>query len=118
TLAFWECAPLIIFILCQVFRIWVLTSLGPFWNTKILVLPGAEVVVKGPYRYIKHPNYLVVALEILVLPLIFQAFLTAFVFTLLNACLLLGVRIPAEERALKEYTNYKDSLVGQAFKKE
>jgi methyltransferase len=118
TLAFWECAPLIIFILCQVFRIWVLTSLGPFWNTKILVLPGAEVVVKGPYRYIKHPNYLVVALEILVLPLIFQAFLTAFIFTLLNAGLLLGVRIPAEERALKEYTNYRDSLVGQAFKKE
>ena len=117
-LAIWEIAPLSIFIFCQIFRIWVLTSLGPFWNTKIMVLPGAEVVIKGPYRYIKHPNYLVVALEILALPLIFQAYFTALVFSLLNACLLLGVRIPTEEQALRERTDYNESLVGQRFKKE
>jgi methyltransferase len=114
----WDVAPLTIFILCQICRIWVLASLGSYWNTKIMVLPGAEVIIKGPYRYVKHPNYLIVALEILVLPLIFQAYFTAFVFSLLNAFLLLGVRIPTEERALKDRTNYNDSLVGQGFKKD
>lgn len=93
---------LIVFIIAQILRIWALSSLGRFWNTKILVLPGAEKVKSGPYRWIPHPNYVVVALEIASLPLIFGAWRTALVFTVANALLLLLVRIPAEEKALQQ----------------
>lgn len=93
---------LIIFVLAQLLRFWALTSLGRFWNTKILVLPGAEKVEAGPYRWLPHPNYIVVALELAFLPLVFGAWRTALVFTIANALLLLMVRIPAEEKALRE----------------
>lgn len=95
----------ILFIAVQALRIWCLRSLGPFWNTKIIILPGAEVVKKGPYVYFRHPNYAVVCLEIVLLPLMFQAYFTAFCFTLLNITML-SVRIPLEEKALRETTNY------------
>ncbi|MFC7686006.1 isoprenylcysteine carboxyl methyltransferase family protein [Ureibacillus sp. GCM10028918] len=95
----------IFFLLVQGLRVWCLASLGAFWNTKIIILPGANVVKKGPYHLIRHPNYLVVCIEILLLPLLFQAFFTAICFTLLNFAML-AVRIPAEERALMEATNY------------
>lgn len=95
----------ILFIAVQALRIWCLRSLGPFWNTKIIILPGAEVVKKGPYVYFRHPNYAVVCLEIVLLPLMFQAYFTAFCFTLLNITML-SVRIPIEEKALRETTNY------------
>ena len=81
-------------------RIWCIRSLGPRWTTRVVVLPGEPLVTRGPYRWIPHPNYVAVALEILVLPLVHTAWVTALVFTVLNAVLLLGVRIPAEERAL------------------
>ncbi|TKD69899.1 isoprenylcysteine carboxyl methyltransferase family protein [Pseudalkalibacillus hwajinpoensis] len=97
-----------IFLLAQLLRVWTIRSLGKFWNTKIIVLPKASVVAKGPYRFLRHPNYVIVALEILSLPLIFSSYWTAIVFTFLNAGLLLKVRIPAEEKALKEVTNYTD----------
>ncbi|MDN7243225.1 isoprenylcysteine carboxylmethyltransferase family protein [Planococcus sp. N028] len=93
---------LAVFIVAQVLRVWALASLGRFWNTKILVLPGADKVKSGPYRWIPHPNYVVVALEILSLPLIFGAWRTALLFTIANALLLLLVRIPAEEKALQQ----------------
>lgn len=93
---------LAIFIIAQILRGWALASLGRFWNTKILVLPGAEKVKSGPYRWIPHPNYVVVALEIASLPLIFGAWRTALLFTIANALLLLLVRIPAEEKALQQ----------------
>lgn len=93
------------FILLQLLRVWCLVSLGTFWNTKIIILPGANIVAKGPYAYIRHPNYLVVCLEILLLPLMFQAYITAICFTILNF-IILSVRIPMEENALKEATNY------------
>lgn len=96
---------LIVFLLLQMLRVWCLVSLGPFWNTKIIILPGAEVVVKGPYSFLRHPNYLVVCLEIAVLPLMFQAYVTAICFTILNV-IILSIRIPIEEKALKEATNY------------
>lgn len=95
----------ILFIVVQGLRIWCLRSLGPFWNTKIIILPGAEVVKKGPYVYFRHPNYAVVCLEIVLLPIMFQAYFTAFCFTLLNITML-SVRIPLEEKALRETTNY------------
>ena len=100
---------LVVFIFLQLFRVWCLVSLGMYWNTKIIILPGANVVVKGPYAFIRHPNYLVVCLELLVLPLLFQAYFTAIVFTILNL-LMLSVRIPAEEKALKAATNYASSI--------
>ena len=96
----------VIFLFLQLLRIWCLVSLGTFWNTKIIVLPGANVVVKGPYKLIRHPNYLVVCLEIAVLPLMFEAYVTAICFTILNL-IMLSVRIPIEEKALKEVTDYR-----------
>lgn len=100
---------LILFIIAQAFRVWCLTSLGKFWNTKIIILPGADVVQKGPYKFIRHPNYLVVTIELIVLPLLFSAYFTAIIFTLLNMWML-SVRIPTEEKALKEATNYKQQF--------
>lgn len=97
----------IIFLAVQALRIWCLASLGPFWNTKIIILPEANVVAKGPYLYIRHPNYVVVCIEIALLPLMFGAYFTAITFTILNF-LMLAVRIPTEERALREATNYND----------
>lgn len=96
----------VLFLLLQLLRVWCLASLGPFWNTKIIILPGAEVVVKGPYSFMRHPNYFVVCLEIAVLPLMFQAYVTAVCFTILNV-IILSIRIPIEEKALKEATNYR-----------
>ena len=96
-----------VFLIAQVARIWCLTSLGKFWNTKIIILPDANVVRKGPYAFIRHPNYVIVTTELLVLPLIFSAYFTAILFTMLNIWML-SVRIPTEEKALKHATNYKE----------
>lgn len=95
---------LFFFLFVQAFRIWCLTTLGMFWNTKIIVLPGADIVKRGPYAFLKHPNYFVVCSEILLLPLMFEAYFTAILFTILN-CMMLSVRIPIEEKALIEATN-------------
>jgi methyltransferase len=97
----WWPVPLAAFLLVQPLRYWAIVSLGVNWNTRVLVLPGMKLVKSGPYRYFPHPNYVVVAVEILTFPLIFGAWITAIVFTLLNAALLL-VRIRTENRALKE----------------
>ncbi len=94
-------AALALFLLVQPLRYWAILSLGESWNTKILVVPGAKPVRGGPYRYLNHPNYVVVVVEILTFPLIFGAWLTALVFTLLNAAVL-RLRIREENRALRE----------------
>jgi methyltransferase len=93
-------------IVTQLLRVWVLTTMGKFWNTKIIILEGAEVKANGPFRFFKHPNYLVVCLEIFLIPMIFQAYITLIVFSIANAYILFKVRIPAEERALIRETNY------------
>ncbi|KXH86889.1 isoprenylcysteine carboxyl methyltransferase family protein [Sporosarcina sp. HYO08] len=98
------------FLLLQTARIWCLTSLGRFWNTKIIILPGAEVVRKGPYRFMRHPNYTIVTLELLILPLLFSAYLTTIIFAVLNAWML-SIRIPAEEKALREATDYGQTML-------
>ncbi|WP_203247016.1 isoprenylcysteine carboxyl methyltransferase family protein [Sporosarcina beigongshangi] len=98
-----------VFLLAQAARIWCLLSLGNFWNTKIIILPGADVVRRGPYRWVRHPNYMIVTIELLVLPLLFGAYFTAVLFSLLNVWML-SVRIPVEEKALKDATNYRDSF--------
>ncbi|TWH47668.1 methyltransferase [Sporomusa sp. KB1] len=89
-----------LFLFAQVIRYWCIISLGRYWNTRILVIPGDLAVRRGPYRFVKHPNYLAVALELAVVPLIFGAVVTAVVATAANATLLLLVRIPVEEQAL------------------
>jgi methyltransferase len=98
--------PAALFLLVQPLRYWSIRSLGGYWNTRILVVPDAKLVARGPYRYLRHPNYVVVAVEVATFPLIFGAWVTAVVFSTLNAALLF-VRIREENRALAE-------LAGQA----
>ena len=98
--AYWP-VPLTLFLLVQPLRYWAILSLGESWNTRILVVPGAKPVRRGPYRYLNHPNYVVVVVEILTFPLVFGAWITALVFSTLNA-VLLSVRIREENRALRE----------------
>lgn len=90
-----------LFIATQIGRIWCIQSLGRFWNTKIIVLPGVSLIRKGPYKYVKHPNYIIVGLELLIVPLLFKAYITAFVFPILHL-ILLSIRIPSEEKALNK----------------
>jgi methyltransferase len=97
----WWPLPLAAFLLVQPLRYWAILSLGVNWNTRVLIVPGGKLVRSGPYRYFPHPNYVVVAVEILTFPLIFGAWITAVVFSLLNAALLY-VRIQTENRALRE----------------
>ena len=90
---------LAVFALLQAGRVWVLVTLGQRWTTRIIVLPGETLVRRGPYRLIPHPNYAVVAGEILVLPMVFGLFAYGLIFAILNAAVLC-LRIRAEERAL------------------
>lgn len=93
---------LAITLLCQAGRYWIIGSLGRQWNTRVIVVPGLGRVRRGPYRYswLRHPNYIVVVVEGIALPLVHSAWITAIVFTVLNAILLLRFRIPVENRAL------------------
>lgn len=88
-----------LFVALQVLRLWVLATLGPRWTTRIIVLPQAPLVRRGPYRFLNHPNYVVVIGEIAALPLALGQPLFALVFSLLNAAIL-TVRIRAENAAL------------------
>ena len=88
------------FVLIELARIWVLASLGQRWTTRIIVLPEAPLVRRGPYRWVNHPNYLVVIAEIAVLPLVFGLWQVALLFSALNASVL-TVRIREEDRALR-----------------
>ena len=97
----WWPVPLAAFLLVQPLRYWAILTLGVNWNVRVLVVPGGKLVKNGPYRYFPHPNYVVVAVEVLTFPLIFGAWITAVVFSLLNAALLY-LRIRTENQALKE----------------
>jgi methyltransferase len=90
---------LAVFLALQLLRIWVLTTLGSRWTTRIIVLPGETLVTKGPFRYIRHPNYAIVCGEIAVLPLCLGLPWLALVFSFANA-LMLTVRVRAESGAL------------------
>jgi methyltransferase len=85
----------------QALRWWCIRTLGHQWNTRVVVVPGAGRVTHGPYRWFAHPNYVAVVVEGVALPLVHTAWVTALVFTVLNAALL-TVRLRAEERALAE----------------
>jgi methyltransferase len=88
-----------LFIVLQGLRVWVLAALGPRWTTRIIVVSGEPLVRAGPYRYLSHPNYAVVAAEIALLPLALHLPLLALIFTALNAAVL-AIRIRTEARAL------------------
>lgn len=89
------------FLLLQAGRVWVIASLGPYWTTRIITVPGAPLVRSGPYRWLKHPNYLVVALEIPLLPLVAGQVWLAVGFGIANLALL-AWRIRVENGALAE----------------
>ena len=107
--ALWLLAPgrevhwplLFLFLLLQPARLWVIAALGGRWTTRIIVMPGERLVRRGPYRFVKHPNYLIVAAEIALLPLAFGLVTLAITFTLANA-VMLWIRISEEERALTQ----------------
>lgn len=91
---------LVLYFLLLGFKAWAILSLGKFWNTKIFHISGYPLVKKGPYRFMKHPNYIIVIAEIALIPLIFHLYITAIVFSVLNG-VMLYVRIQEENKALK-----------------
>ena len=105
--ALWWLAPhqpidlgwLALFAVLTGLRIWTLRTLGDRWTTRIIVVPGEQLVARGPYKYVRHPNYMVVAGEIFVLPMVFQLWPLALLFSALNAGVL-AIRLRAEQGAL------------------
>lgn len=91
---------LVAFVLLQLGRVWVIASLGRYWTTRIINVPGAPLVRRGPFRFVRHPNYLVVIGEIAVVPLMIGLWHVAVVFSVLNLALL-AWRIRIEEQALQ-----------------
>tara|TARA_B100001123_G_scaffold450970_2_gene625628 strand:+ start:2115 stop:2600 length:486 start_codon:yes stop_codon:yes gene_type:complete len=94
---FWGCA----YVVLQVARLWTLWALGPFWTTRIITIPNLPLVRRGPYRYLRHPNYAIVAGEVAILPMVFGAWEIALVFSLANL-VILRHRITVENEALDE----------------
>ena len=88
---------LILYIILIIAKIWTISSLGMYWNTKIYRIPGSVFIKKGPYKYINHPNYIIVIWEIAVIPLVFGLYWTAIIFTIMNA-IKLSVRIKEENK--------------------
>jgi methyltransferase len=91
-----------IYALLQPLRLWTVASLGPRWTTRVITVPGAPLVRRGPYRFVRHPNYVIVCAEIAILPLAFGSPEIAILFSILNAALL-SWRIRIEERALSNH---------------
>ncbi len=89
------------YVLVQPLRFWVMSTLGEYWTTRIIMVPDAPLIAHGPYRFVKHPNYIIVIAEIALLPLALGATMIALVFSLLNAAML-WVRIRAENAALAQ----------------
>jgi methyltransferase len=96
--------PMVAIVLAaQVLRWWCITTLGHQWNTRVIVVPGAERITGGPYRFVPHPNYVAVVVEGVALPLVYGSWVTALVFTVLNAALL-RTRVRVENAALAGLT--------------
>jgi len=87
----------------QVLRWWCITTLNHQWNTRVIVIPGADRIADGPYRFVPHPNYVAVIAEGIALPLVHTAWITALVFSILNA-ILLRTRVKVENTALVSLT--------------
>jgi methyltransferase len=93
-------------------RYWAIATLGRRWTTKIVVLPGLPVVTGGPYRFLRHPNYLAVVLEVAALPLVHTAWITALVWSAANV-MVLRARIKSEEAALRSTSDYDGAMAGR-----
>ncbi len=104
----------LVFGLAQGLRYWAIGTLGRRWNTRVLVLPGLAPIARGPYRVVPHPNYLAVVLELAAVPLAVGAPWTAIIAGVLNAALLLGIRIPCEMRALRWAAQAKPAVPEEA----
>jgi len=91
---------LVLYFLLMAFKMLVIMSLGKFWNTKIYHISGFPLMKRGVYKYVKHPNYLIVIAEIAIIPLVFHLYFTAITFTVLNA-IILSVRVKEENKVLK-----------------
>jgi methyltransferase len=103
--------PMLTVVVCsQALRWWCIATLGPQWNTRVIVVPGLGLVARGPYRWIRHPNYVAVVAEGVALPLVHTAWVTAVVFTLLNAALL-RVRLRVEDAALSQLSQSEPTSV-------
>ncbi len=102
-----------IVLLAMALRYWAIFTLGERWNTRVIVIAGLPAVATGPYRFVRHPNYVAVAIEVAALPLVHCAWVTALVATAGNA-LLLAARIRHEERALVAAGDYRQRLAGRA----
>lgn len=89
-----------VFLCTQMFRIWCIHSLGIHWNTKIIIVPHHKRISRGPYQFLNHPNYVIVALELFIIPMLMAAYVTAILFPLFHV-LVLCIRIPAENKALR-----------------
>jgi methyltransferase len=87
----------------QFLRYWAITTLGRCWNTRIVIFDQMAKIQSGPYRYLRHPNYVAVAIEIAAIPALVGAWYTALIFSIANGVMLLLIRIPAEELALKNH---------------
>jgi methyltransferase len=99
---------LIISLLCQGLRWWVITTLKKQWNTRIIIVPGLSRITSGPYRWLTHPNYLAVILEGIAVPMMHSAWITALCFTISNL-LLLSIRIYHENSALEQLSPLSDT---------
>ncbi len=97
----WIGWPMLVLVFAsQALRWWCIASLGRQWNTRVIVVRTMPLVTRGPYRWFRHPNYLAVVIEGFALPLVHTAWVTALVFSVLNALLLFAIRIPCENRCL------------------
>jgi methyltransferase len=105
-------AMLLLVVLAAALRWWVISTLHGRWTTRIVCLPGVAPVTGGPYRLLRHPNYLAVIVEMFALPLVHTAWLTAILFSALNA-VILRVRIRAEEEALSRLSDYGTAFAGR-----
>lgn len=102
------------FVVAGALRYWAIATLGTRWNTKVLVLPGRAPLEGGPYRWLRHPNYVAVGLELASVPLMFGAVVSAVLFSAINAVILLGIRIPCEMRALRWAVDTRPSSTPEA----
>jgi methyltransferase len=106
----WLGAPMFaLLVLAMALRYWAVSTLGVRWSTRVIVVPGLPAIDRGPFRYLRHPNYVAVITEGFALPLVHTAWITALVYQLLNAWVL-SIRIRVEERALREHANYDARL--------
>jgi methyltransferase len=92
-------------------RVWVIRTLGSRWTVRVICFPGRPVITGGPFRFLRHPNYLAVVVEILALPLVHTGWISAILFSLTNG-LVLRERIRVEEAALAEHTDYREAFPG------